>query len=120
MNSVHVETVVQQQLDAYNRRDLEGWLATYAEDAKQYLLPGELLAAGHAQIRARMTERFNDPDLHAELLSRTVMGQMVVDHERVTRHFPQGLGQMEMLCVYKVDNNKIVEASFVFGEPIIR
>ena len=32
------ERVVQAQLDAYNARDLDAWLATYREDAEQFML----------------------------------------------------------------------------------
>lgn len=62
------EAVVQRQLDAYNARDLEAWLATYAEDARQYEHPGKLVAQGHAQMRERMAVRFREPNLHARLL----------------------------------------------------
>ena len=48
------ETVVQRQLEAYNARDLEGWLSTYKADAEQYLLHAGLLASGHEAIRRRM------------------------------------------------------------------
>lgn len=44
------EDVVQRQLDAYNARDLDAWLRTYAPDAQQFALHGERLAAGHAEI----------------------------------------------------------------------
>lgn len=37
-----------------------------------------------------MTDRFSEPDLHAELMGRFTMGAIVVDHERVTRTFPHG------------------------------
>jgi ketosteroid isomerase-like protein len=47
------EVVVQRQLDAYNAKDLDAWLSTYAEDAKQFELGGGLLAHGHEAIRAR-------------------------------------------------------------------
>ena len=55
---IKAETVVQQQLKAYNARDWEGWLATYKVDAEQYLLHAGLLASGHDAIRRRMTDRF--------------------------------------------------------------
>ncbi|MCU0918870.1 MAG: hypothetical protein MUF16_00805 [Burkholderiaceae bacterium] len=77
------ERVVQEQLDAYRARDLGRWLATYADDAEQFLLHGQLLAAGHAALRARMEERFQDSALHAELIHRMVLGSVVVDHEWV-------------------------------------
>jgi len=36
--SIHLsaEAVVERQLAAYNAKDLSAWLATYAEDARQY------------------------------------------------------------------------------------
>ncbi|MCG2583073.1 nuclear transport factor 2 family protein [Massilia sp. TS11] len=112
--------VVQRQLDAYNARDLEAWLATYAPDAEQFMLHGERLAQGHAAMRERMRERFTEPDLHAQLLTRSVLGPIVVDLERVTRNFPQGLGSIEMLCVYEVRDGLIRKASFAFGQPLLQ
>lgn len=107
--------VVQAQLDAYNAKDIDALLATYAPDAEQYVLLGERLAQGHAQMRERFLARFAEPDLHARLLSRTVVGAMVVDCELVTRNFPEGLGTVEMLCVYEVVDGRIQRASFATG-----
>jgi putative hydrolase of HD superfamily len=108
--------VVQAQLDAYNAKDIEALLRTYAPDAEQFALHGERLVQGHEQLRARFLTRFAEPDLHARLLSRTVMGNVVVDHEIVTRNFPEGRGTLEMLCVYEVAEGRIRKASFAFGE----
>lgn len=108
--------VVQQQLEAYNVRDLERWLNTYAEDAEQYLLHGGVLASGKEAIRKRMVERFADPALHAELASRTVMDNVVVDHEFITRTFPDGLATVEMVCIYEVSAGHIIKATFAIGQ----
>jgi len=107
--------VVQAQLDAYNAKDIDALLATYALDAEQYVLHGERLAQGHAQMRERFLARFAEPDLHARLLSRTVVGAMVVDSELIIRNFPEGLGTVEMLCVYEVVDGRIQRASFATG-----
>jgi|APCry1669189844_1035258.scaffolds.fasta_scaffold80132_2 hypothetical protein len=109
------EIVVQQQLDAYNAHDLEAWLATYAADACQYQHPATLLARGHAQMRQRAIARFAEPDLHARLLHRQVLGQVVIDHEMVRRNFAEGPGYIELLCLYTVEEGKISSASFVPG-----
>lgn len=109
------EAVVQRQLEAYNAKDLEGWLATYAPDAEQFEMHGPRLARGHGEMRARMAQRFAEPDLHAELLQRIVMGDTVVDHERVTRNFPEGKGAIAMVCVYEVRDGLIRRASFAMG-----
>jgi uncharacterized protein (TIGR02246 family) len=114
------EAVVQRQLDAYNARNLQAWLNTYAPDAEQHLLHGEPLALGREAIRARMSERFNDPALHARLLHRTVMEQVVVDHECVTRTGPQGLTELEMVCIYEVSGEYIAKATFALGQTRTR
>lgn len=109
------ETLVQRQLQAYNARDIEALLACYAADAEHHQLHGGLLARGHAQLRPRFLARFAEPDLHASLLSRTVLGDWVVDHERIRRNFPEGRGTVEMLCIYEVEGGSIRKASFALG-----
>ncbi|MET1078126.1 MAG: nuclear transport factor 2 family protein [Pseudomonas sp.] len=110
------EDVVQCQLEAYNARDLQAWVATYADTAQQFEYPGRLLASGRAQITECATSRFQESNLHARLLQRTVMGAMVVDHEEVTRTFPEGPGWIELLAIYEVRDGKIQSATFAFGE----
>lgn len=112
------EVVVQRQLDAYNERNIEAWLATYAPDAKQFEHPAKLLASGHAEIRSRTAPRMSEPDLHARLISRTVLGNVVIDHEDVTRTFPEGPGKLELVCIYVVENGLIQTASFVIGPAV--
>lgn len=116
MNSaVDCVSIVQRQLDAYNARDVDAILATYAEDAQQFEHPSTLLAKGHAQLRERFTARFAEPNLHAELLQRTVMGRTVIDHERITRTFPEGAGSIELIAIYEVANDRIAKAWFISG-----
>ena len=66
-------------------------------------------------MRPRFLARFTEPDLHAELRSRTVFGNLVIDCEVVTRNFPEGRGTVEMLCIYEVDGEVIRKASFALG-----
>jgi hypothetical protein len=111
--------LIQHQLDMYNAKDIDRWLACYGADAQQYTLHGDLLASGHDQMRARICSRFTEPDLHARLLNRTVMGNLVVDLELITRNFPEGKGSIEMLCIYEVVDGLIHKASFALGEKTI-
>ena len=116
MNTTSPLAVVQAQLDAYNAKDLDALMHTYAPDAQQFALHGALLAQGHEHIRPRYQERFAEPDLHARLISRSVIGNVVTDVEVVTRNFPQGRGTVEMLCVYEVVDGRIARASFATGD----
>jgi putative hydrolase of HD superfamily len=111
--------VVQRQLDAYNAHDIDAWLATYALDATQYEYPNKLLAEGHDVIRERMTLRFQEPNLHAHLQSRKVIGNTVIDHEFVTRTFPEGPGQVERVAIYHVVAGLIETTTFIIGDKRI-
>jgi putative hydrolase of HD superfamily len=107
--------VVQAQLDAFNAKDIDALMRTYAPDAEQFALHGERLAQGHEELRPRYAARFAEPDLYARLLSRTVMGNWVTDLELITRNFPEGVGTLEMLCIYEVADGRIRRASFASG-----
>jgi putative hydrolase of HD superfamily len=115
MENTSALAVVQAQLDAFNARDIDALMRAYAPDAEQFSLHGERLAKGHDEIRPRYVARFAEPDLHARLLSRTVMGKFVTDLELITRNFPEGVGTLEMLCIYEVENGRIQRASFAPG-----
>ena len=114
-NFASPESVIQRQLDAYNAHDLEAILAIYAEDAQQFAHPNQLLASGRDQLRERFTVRFAEPNLHAKLLNRIVMGNTVIDHELITRTFPEGPGTLEIVAIYEVQNGKIAKATFMTG-----
>jgi hypothetical protein len=113
--SLQPEQVVQRQLDAYNARDLEALLSVYAEDAQMFEHPAKLLAAGSTQLRERFVARFQEPDLHAKLRRRIVMGQIVVDHEEVVRNFPEGKGRVELIMIYEVQDGRIAKAWVISG-----
>ncbi len=109
------ETLVQQQLDAYNARDIDALMATYADDVQVFEHPATLLANGARALRERQMVRLQEPNLHAKLLNRIVAGTLVIDHELVTRTFPEGMGTLEMVAMYEVQVDKIIKAWFVFG-----
>ena len=106
---------MQRQLDAYNARDVEALVAVYADDIRQYEHPDKLVAQGSAEIRARFAVRFREPNLHARLLNRIVVGNLVIDHECVTRTFPEGTGTIELAAMYEVQDGRIAQAWFRFG-----
>lgn len=100
------ETLVQRQLEAYNARDLEAFLANFSDDVEVFRPPAAQPAfsgkAALANFYAK--ERFNRPGLHAEIVNRMVMGPIVIDHERITgvRDAP-----FEMAVVFEVADSLI-------------
>lgn len=108
--------VVQRQLDAFNARDVDALLAVYAVDAELSEHPSKLLARGAAALRERFALRFQEPNLHAALRQRIVMGNIVIDHEIITRTFPEGPGTLEMVMIYEIVAGRIARAWTIPGE----
>lgn len=113
------EAIVQTQLDAYNAHDIDAFMATYADDAQLFGHPAKLLAAGSAQLRERYAARFKEPNLRAVVVKRIVMGNMVIDQERVTRTFPEGPGVLEAVAIYEVQSGKIARVWLVMGPKTV-
>jgi hypothetical protein len=90
-------------------------LAIYADDAELYEHPATLLAKGSAALRERFAVRFREPNLHAALLHRIVAGDTVIDHERVTRTFPEGPGTLELTMIFEVKAGRISRAWTIVG-----
>lgn len=100
------EAVAQRQLEAYNARDLDAFVACYADDVELFRPPATAPAlVGAAALRdfyAR--ERFGHAGLRAELLHRSVLGATVVDHERIHGVRP---APFEVVVVYQVEGDRI-------------
>jgi hypothetical protein len=100
------EDVVQQQVNAYNARDIEAFLATYSPEIKIYYHPNTLYCTGLEEIKQRCQSLFeSNPDLHVETINRIVMGSFVINREKVT-----GLSNNQIYnaaAVYKVQNGLI-------------
>lgn len=111
------EAVIQRQLDAYNAKNIEAFMACWAPDARIYAHPDTLLADGAPAIRARHELRFREPNLFGRLLQRMSVGNTVVDREEVTRSFPEGPGRVDVIAIYELADEKIARAWFVMGEP---
>lgn len=101
-----VTDVVQAQLDAYNARDLDRFVANFSEGIAVFRLPSTepslVGKAAFAQFYA--TQRFNLPGLRADLVNRIVLGTKVIDHERIfgVREVP-----IEMAVAYLVVGDTI-------------
>jgi hypothetical protein len=100
------EDPVQRQLEAYNARDLERFVAEYTDDVEVFRPPAAApVLAGKAAFGAHYAKnRFNLPKLHARVVNRIVAGDVVVDHEEV-----EGIGEATVtaVAVYKVVDGRI-------------
>jgi uncharacterized protein (TIGR02246 family) len=105
------EAIVDAQIAAYNRRDLEGFLSFYAEDAVLANHPDQVTQTGKAEMRTRYQKRFSN-HVHAEIIKRVTFGRFVIDHERVVAA-PPAEGTIEAVAVYEIKDGKIVRVTFL-------
>jgi hypothetical protein len=118
-DSLTAEMLIQKQLDLYNAKDLEAFLALFSDDIQMFEHPSTLLVSGIDGVRERYSTRFKEPNLYAALLKRVVMGNTVIDHEKITRTFPEGPGTLEMIMIYEVENQKIKRSWSIVGEKTL-
>ena len=104
--------VVDAQFAAYNRRDLDAFMATLAPDARLYAFPDSLLHAGHDELRRVYGRLFAQaPRLRAELLHRTVQGRFVIDRE--TTYGLPGREPLTGVAISEVIDGRIARVWFV-------
>lgn len=106
MTETSAVEAVQRQVDAYNRRDLDAFLATCSETVRVYRMPAAepALAGKSAFGEFYRTRRFNLPGLHADIVQRIAIGNKVIDHERVSGIEDRPI---EMIAVYEVRDGLI-------------
>lgn len=104
------EKIVQIQLEAYNNRDIDAFMATYTKDIKLYNYPEKLKTEGQKAMRESYNKFFkNTPDLHAFIKNRIVIGNKVIDEEQVTIN-----GKIyNAVAIYEVENGKIKKVTFI-------
>jgi hypothetical protein len=103
---------VQAQLEAYNARDLERFLACYTPDVVIEDGAGAVLMRGHAQMRGFYGPLFaQSPSLHCEVVQRIRLGGYVVDEEQVTGVVLDGFPEtVHAAAVYTLDGDRITRA----------
>ena len=95
---------VQAQVDAYNARDIDAFVAAHAPDVVITDPSGTPMLGGHDAMREQYGALFDaSPDLRAEILGRLSAGGWTVDHERVSR----GEETREVLVAYRVADGLI-------------
>jgi hypothetical protein len=102
---------VQAQFEAYNAHDIEAFMSCFSDDFKGYRMPTESPSTtGKDALREfYVNNRFNNPELKAELISRIVLGNKVFDHELIYGLSPEPL---ETMAVFEVKDDLISTAWF--------
>jgi hypothetical protein len=104
--------IAQAQLDAYNAQDLDAHCSYFADDVVVADLNDAVSLQGGAAYRERYAGVFAQfPQNRAELVNRIVIGDTVIDHERVSRG-PEG-PVFEVAAIYSIRDGKIARVDFV-------
>jgi len=107
------EDVVQRQVDAYNNRDIDQFVACHSAAVQLYHFSDTSpFCKGAVKLKEIYGDVFdNSPNLHAKILSRTVLGNKVIDHEMVSGR--KGVSETEIIAIYEVENDPIAKAHFI-------
>jgi hypothetical protein len=93
---------VDRQHEAYNRHDVEAFLATYADSVLVHTLGDTLVLKGKPQLRESTEAWFaRAPQARTEVIERMVLGPFVIDHQRVSGG-PEGAAAVEAIGIYEV------------------
>ena len=107
------EQLIQQQVNAYNQRNLQAFTACFHQDIKlynfgesePYLMGMEALAASYKEVFEQ------SPNLHATIDHRIVLENTIIDHEKVTGR--KGIDFIEVVVIYQVESEKIKSVTYV-------
>jgi hypothetical protein len=102
--------IVQKQLDAYNARDIDAFMATYTKDIKLINFPDKESLKGQQKMRESYASYFDaTPDLNCKIKNRIIIGNKVIDEEYITAN-----GQnFSAVAIYEVENGKIAKVTFI-------
>ena len=102
----------QRQLDAYNAQDLDAYCTFFTDDVIIAGVGGAVTGEGNAALRERYAGAFAKfPNNRADLLGRLVLGNTVIDHERVDRG--DGVTPVfEVAAIYTFRGDKIARVDF--------
>ena len=109
--------VVQAQVEAYNRHDVEAFLDCYADDATIYWLDGHKQPVkGRDSLRAQFAFLGKIPPAGAgfgvDVLMKSVTGPTVANVEHTRGLPPNAKPVPDTLVLYEVRNGKIVNCWF--------
>lgn len=104
--------IIQDQVDAYNARDLDRFLGFYAPDVVLEDAAGSVMMQGHDALRGFYGAMFEQsPNLHADIPKRIVVGSWVIDEEEVSGMQVEGFPpELHAAVIYQVEDGKIARA----------
>lgn len=111
-NKSVAESLAQEQLDAYNKRDIDAFVKPYTDSVEVYAFPNQLLYKGKHIMYNQYKDMFtNTKDLHCTIVKRMVLGNKVIDEESVI--FNASKPPLKAIAIYIIENDKIAKVYFI-------
>ncbi len=108
------EQIVQKNLNAYNKRDIKGFVASFSDDIALYNYgDANPSIVGLNAISGFYKKVFDaSPKLHSTILKRIVFDNKVIDHEQIVGRVGSEK-PVEIVLIYEVKNQKIVKMTAI-------
>lgn len=104
--------LLDQLVDAYNAGDADSFADLLSADVVVVSHPERLLQSGNAEVRSHYRQVFSaNPGNRTEVLHRIVLGDRVVDHERVSRS--DNADPFDVVTIYTIAGARISRIDFV-------
>lgn len=103
--------IANQQLVAYNNRDIDAFCALFSDDITLIDLPSmSVFVNGLVELKAFYTQRFSNTELQCVVHSHSDIANWAIDKETV-----HGLssGPLDIVAMYEVADEKIKRAFFI-------
>jgi hypothetical protein len=108
------EEIVQENLEFYNQRNLEGFMSSFTDSIALYTFGNsEPVAKGKEAIRNLYKGLFDaSPKLHSTILHRSIIGNKVIDHESIVGRKGSDV-PIELVMIYEVSVDEIVRMTVI-------
>jgi hypothetical protein len=109
--SQSADQIVQQQLEAYNARNIDDFMAVFHQDIEIWTLGADSpTVVGWEKVKGIYQELFLlSPELHSKVLNRSVIGNRVIDYERISGR-KGSKEDLFLVMIYEVEEGKIRRA----------
>ena len=107
-----MEQLINRLIAAYDKGDARTFADCFAENAVAYEHPNRAAQTGREAIYDYYRKVFTQfPELKTEILYRAVIGNRVIDHERVRR--TSDGEPFDVIAIYEIENDLIIRFDLV-------
>lgn len=104
--------IIDKLVEAYNSSNARAFADLFAEDVVVYEHPNQPTQKSREEIFEFYEKLFAEfPNNRTEILHRIVLGNRIIDHERVRRNAESE--PFEVLAIYEIDGNLIKRLDFI-------